>query len=553
MTSGIPSVARSRYDYVPWLFKEEATDAERASHAERIEALVNRTDAEVHESVFIAESAAVYPRKLEVGADSYIAGHVFLDGNVTMGRHCTLNPYVMLRGRVSMGEGVRVGAHTSILGFNHSMAPELPIYEQEITVQGITIGNDVWIGSHVVVLDGVNIGSHAVVGAGSIVTKDVAEWSVVAGNPARCIRDRRSRSNPPHHAGDSAAGESLALFADAARRECVAILDRCWVGSPGAGHFVDRPSAAKSVRAQSDSVEISDLLLGSAPPQIGSQDLVRMLQAFQDKRTGLVPDLPKKRILSLDDRPACYNMLSVGYALRLLGASFLHPINIIEETTAGVLLSELDRLPWNSRAWACGSWVDEFATGIYHNAEMFNRRGPIETLVGWLTINVDRWTGVWGSPDVQDGWHQAVNGFYRASRGTFAQFGLPLPYPERTVDTVLQHKENSAYFSDARITACDVLDVIHPLWLAAKQTSHRRTEAEAWARDILARVLGNWRHNEGFAFALFPGDGPEHTASLKGTEMWLSIVWLLADYVGDSDLLKYRPRGVHRPDSAIVP
>lgn len=56
--------------------------------------------------------------------------------------------------------------------------------------QRITIGDDVWIGSRVIILPGITIGSGAIVGAGAVVTQDVPEYAVVAGNPARVIRSR---------------------------------------------------------------------------------------------------------------------------------------------------------------------------------------------------------------------------------------------------------------------------------------------------------------------------------------------------------------------------
>ena len=56
----------------------------------------------------------------------------------------------------------------------------------------IVIGNDVWIGGRVIILPGVKIGNGAIIGAGSVVTKDVSEYDVVAGNPARVIKNRKS-------------------------------------------------------------------------------------------------------------------------------------------------------------------------------------------------------------------------------------------------------------------------------------------------------------------------------------------------------------------------
>ena len=74
---------------------------------------------------------------------------------------------------------------TGAVGFGDGFANRgREIFRQPLRSAGITIGDDVWLGSHVVV-DGVRIGSHAVVGAGSVVTRDVPEWAVVVGNPAR--------------------------------------------------------------------------------------------------------------------------------------------------------------------------------------------------------------------------------------------------------------------------------------------------------------------------------------------------------------------------------
>ena len=56
----------------------------------------------------------------------------------------------------------------------------------------VVIGNDVWIGGRVIILPGVKIGDGAIVGAGSVVTRDVSEYDIVAGNPARVIKNRKN-------------------------------------------------------------------------------------------------------------------------------------------------------------------------------------------------------------------------------------------------------------------------------------------------------------------------------------------------------------------------
>lgn len=526
----------SRYDFNPWKFFAQANEDERAAQRAWQAVIAERGDVRLGEPVFISPLASVYPDRLSLGRHSYLAAHSYLTGDVEMGENCTLNPFALARGTLRCGAGVRIGAHAMLLGFNHSMAPDRPVYQQPVTSEGIAIGDDVWIGSNAVVLDGVTVGDHCVIGASAVVTKDVPAWAVVAGNPARPIRDRRGGTR-----GDL--GERLERFAERARGQAADVLARCWDGE----RFVDRPGAGPTVRAWCDAVEISDLLLGGAPPRAGV--VAELLRSWQDPATGLVPELGGREPTLAE--PALYHILCVGYALRLLGSGFAHPVRAVADLDAPALVDRLERLPWNRRGWSAGAWVDAIGTALYWNRADFGLGGAVETLFGWLLTRCDPWHGMWGSPDEESGWLQVVNGCYRLTRGTFAQFGLPLPYPERTVDTVLAHSADPTRFRDELGNACNVLDVIHPLWLCGRQSTHRRGEGAAWARWQLERALRRWRDGAGFGFDLEPGAGPRRTPGLQGTEMWLAIVWLLADYLGESEALGYRPRGVHRPGPAM--
>ncbi|MFI7700352.1 acyltransferase [Nonomuraea sp. NPDC049480] len=558
----------TEFDFCPWLFWDHATEEDRQDQAEHVAELRARMDLDVPEKVFISPLAAVYADRLRMGEHCYIAAHAYVTDDVAMGDDCTVNPYTVVRGRVELGDAVRVGAHTSLLGFNHSAAPDRPVFRQPITSKGIRVGDDVWIGSHVVVLDGVTIGDHAVIGAGSVVTKDVPDWAMVAGNPARQIRDRRTphrRTPHPDTATPSAtpsaipsatpsgaaAGDDLARllagFADRAREQAEAVLRRCWTGE----RYVDRPDAEPTVRAWCDAVEIADLLLGGPPPIPAKEEIVAFLRDRQDPDTGLVPEIGATGTPALDDGATAYHVLCVGYALDLLGTRFTHPVHAVARLGSQDLIAALDDLDWTRQAWSSGSWVDTIGTALYRNLAGFGRRGEIETLYGWLLTRCSQAHGMWGEPDSDAGLLQVVNGFYRLTRGTFAQFGMPLPYPERAVDTVLAQARDPRYFGPDTGNACNVLDVIHPLWLAGRQTSYRRAEGEAWAGERLVRAVRGWHDGAGFSFALTRGSGATRTPGLQGTEMWLAIIWLLADYLGVSDALGYRPRGIHRPESAI--
>ena len=525
------------FDYRPTQFAKQATAEQRAAQAERQRRLVDAMgEVRLGADCFIAETAAVYPEHLELGDRSYVAAHAFVTGDVRAGADCTINPFTVVRGTVRLGDGVRIGAHTSLLGFNHGMAPELPVHQQPLTSKGITVGDDVWIGSQVVIVDGVSIGDHCVIGAGAVVTKDLPAWTVAAGNPARRLRDRRDRRETRGASADQRKlADQLPEFAETARSQASDLIERCWL--PELSRYVDRPGAAPTVRAHCDAIEIADLLLGAAPPELTAEEHITRLQSAH---------------INLD--ADAYHVLCVGYALDLLGSSFAHPIQPVLEATAEELVGQLTALPWQDRAWHAGSWIDAWATGAHWNRRLGTEPvtpGALEALFGWLHLRVDPWTGMWGSPTVDEGRLQMVNGYYRLTRGSFAQFELPVPHPERVIDTVLDHTRDQRWFAPGRENACNILDVAHPLWLCGRQTQHRVEEVRTWAASQLAATLARWQPGRGFGFGpSADGAGPGREPGLQGTEMWLAIVWLLADLVGVSDLLGYRPRGVHRPEPA---
>ncbi|MGW7729249.1 DapH/DapD/GlmU-related protein [Streptomyces canus] len=778
-----PSVRH--FDHCPWLFADAATEEQRAAQRE-----VQRTvggDTGIGERCYVAESAAVFPDRLRLGDDSYIAAHAYVTGELDTGSHCTLNPFTTVRGNVVLGDGVRIGAHTSLLGFNHSMAPDRPVYRQPLTSRGIRVGDDVWIGSHVIVVDGVTIGDHCVIGAGAVVTRNLPAWSVAAGNPARVLRDRREvrgmraaaaatpalpgmrpddgrtpttrpardpepgaapadnpqpaahdrravwvagaanaeaaaaapgrqpddsctptthpapdpepgaaagdqeraphdrrevqvagtadseaaaaapgkrqddgrtptdcpardpepgaapADNPQPAAHDRRAGwvagaanaeaaaaapgrqpddsctptthpapdpgephdrravrvagaadaevaaavgaevadlsgirpggdrtptarpapdprtATLAAFADTARDQAAGLLDRCWDGE----RYVDRPGAVPTVRAHCDAVEIADLLLGAVPEHLSTEEHIGRLSGLQDPKSGLVPEFGEPLPVAdadgfIGEGAALYHVLCVGYALDLLGPGIPHPVRGVRDMTARQLIVRLEALPWLTGAWGAGAWVDSLATAAHwnlrHDDGGDSGHGTPEALFGWLLTRADPWTGLWGSPSAEEGRLQVVNGYYRLTRGSFAQFGLPVPYPERVVDAVLDHARDARHFGPGRENACNVLDVAHPLWLCTQQLGrgadgYRSGEIHDWAERQLATVLPRWQDGRGFGFG--PGAaGPGPEPGLQGTEMWLAIVWYLADLLGRTAELGYRPRGIHRPEPA---
>jgi acetyltransferase-like isoleucine patch superfamily enzyme len=114
--------------------------------------------------------------------------------SMSVGNDTKIGPeaFICVRGEITIGSHTLFGERVALHSDNHVFSsPDVLICEQGTTRQGISIGDDCWLGANVVVLDGVHIGSHSVIGAGSVVTKDVPEYAVAVGVPARVIRLRK--------------------------------------------------------------------------------------------------------------------------------------------------------------------------------------------------------------------------------------------------------------------------------------------------------------------------------------------------------------------------
>ena len=112
------------------------------------------------------------------------------DPLITVGDNFYLNSGCHLLGNIRFGKNVLIGPKVVFWGRDHGIELGLPMNQQPHVRSDIFVGDDVWIGASAVVLKGVSIATGAVVGAGSIVTKDVPKNAVVAGSPARVIKYR---------------------------------------------------------------------------------------------------------------------------------------------------------------------------------------------------------------------------------------------------------------------------------------------------------------------------------------------------------------------------
>ncbi|MDN4471585.1 sugar O-acetyltransferase [Demequina zhanjiangensis] len=115
------------------------------------------------------------PFHTEFGPNTRIGKRVFLNIG------CTFQD----QGGVTIGDDSFLGHHVTIVTQNHDLAPER---RGDLYPAPVTLGKGVWVGSNATILPGVTVGDHAVIGAASVVTKDVPARTIVAGSPARVIR-----------------------------------------------------------------------------------------------------------------------------------------------------------------------------------------------------------------------------------------------------------------------------------------------------------------------------------------------------------------------------
>lgn len=131
-------------------------------------------------------------RKFCLGDYSVIESYACINnavGDVVIGDHTRIGLHNTIIGPVRIGSHVNLAQGIIVTALNHNFKDsDKRIDEQGVSTNPVTIGNDIWIGANAVILPGVTIGDHSVVAAGAVVTKDVPPHSLVAGVPAKVIK-----------------------------------------------------------------------------------------------------------------------------------------------------------------------------------------------------------------------------------------------------------------------------------------------------------------------------------------------------------------------------
>ena len=131
-------------------------------------------------------------RKFSLGDYSVIESFACINnavGDVIIGDHTRIGLHNTIIGPVTIGHHVNLAQGITVTALNHNFDdPKKRIDEQGVSTKPVVIEDDIWIGANAVILPGVTIGHHTVVAAGAIVTKDVPPHSLVAGVPAKIIK-----------------------------------------------------------------------------------------------------------------------------------------------------------------------------------------------------------------------------------------------------------------------------------------------------------------------------------------------------------------------------
>lgn len=116
-----------------------------------------------------------------------------LSNDVSIGKNTVIGAKSIINGPIEIGNDVMIAPEVWIMTISHiTERVDIPMKKQGSTSpKRVKIGNDVWIGARTIILPGVEIGEGSIIGAGSIVTKDVKPYSVVAGAPAKFIKSRK--------------------------------------------------------------------------------------------------------------------------------------------------------------------------------------------------------------------------------------------------------------------------------------------------------------------------------------------------------------------------
>lgn len=130
------------------------------------------------------------------GKQINIQRKVELTSRISIGDYSGIGKNSVVNGPITIGKFVNIGEELKVVTQNHrSDRTDIPMQQQGMAEEKeVVIGDDVWIGHRVILLPGVHIGNGSIIGAGAVVTRDIPDYSVAVGVPARVIRNRKDQA-----------------------------------------------------------------------------------------------------------------------------------------------------------------------------------------------------------------------------------------------------------------------------------------------------------------------------------------------------------------------
>lgn len=172
------------------------------------QATIFHGDCKLGRNVFIGDRVVVYRAerggRIDIGDRVRIYGDSCLEtgdgGTLSIGAETSIHLRCHLmayKSSIVIGRGVALAPNCALYPYDHGLAPGVPIRQQALESRGsIVIDDEAWLGANVTVLSGVRIGKGAVVGAGSVVTRDVPDGCIAIGAPARVVKTRQDIAQP---------------------------------------------------------------------------------------------------------------------------------------------------------------------------------------------------------------------------------------------------------------------------------------------------------------------------------------------------------------------
>lgn len=135
--------------------------------------------------IFIGKKSII-ANNTNIGKGTRINGKIIIKGK----GNCTIGNYV------AFGDGIKIitsNHKTDAVILQYALIKNIGLIPKEGHNKHVNIGHNVWIGDNTIILPGVNVGNSAIIGAGSVVTKDVPPYAIVGGSPAKLIKMRFSK------------------------------------------------------------------------------------------------------------------------------------------------------------------------------------------------------------------------------------------------------------------------------------------------------------------------------------------------------------------------